>query len=211
LSSIINTGQILDLVTNQKVEYALLHGLDFDLSNDADNTWKSFNLRILKQLEQIAAGINQDFYNLCKTFSLEDAHWSWVSKAFHCIGAQYEWFYLVTNGTVQGICVVFHPKASRLDSDTIFYIDYLATAPWNRINPLSELRYKGIGTILLKESLIYSIKSLHYRPGFSLHSLPKAVTYYEKIGMHNYGPDPTKGNMPYFEMDQKNSEVFIDG
>jgi len=211
VTTCIKTGQIHNHATDSSSEFEITHGLNFVLTHNADIEWKKFNINLMQHLSSLANGNEELLRNLYNESFLEDNHWEWLKKAVTCKGNEYEWFYVATDGDIQGICIFYHPKKSRLDQEDIFYIEYLATAPWNRRNKLSPLIYKGIGTILLKESLTYSINHLGYRPGFSLHSLPKAITYYSKIGMQDFGPDPEYYNLNYFEMEQKKSEGFANG
>lgn len=84
------------------------------------------------------------------------------------------------------------------EGDRIVYIENLATAPWNRRKQGKQRRYRGTGKALLffarQRSLI-----LGYGGRVSLHALPNAVRFYEGQNMPNYGADPDKDDLDYFE------------
>ncbi|WP_392342487.1 GNAT family N-acetyltransferase [uncultured Shewanella sp.] len=141
--------------------------------------------------------------------NLQDSHWDWINKAIHLNTSDYIWFSLEIDNHIQAVVVIFHPKKSRIEDRDVYYIDYLAVAPWNRVIGQDQRQFKGLGSLLLKEAGKYIDSHLLYQYGFSLHSLPQAATYYQRIGMVDFGPDPTKDNLHYFEMDSVKSEVFV--
>ena len=77
----------------------------------------------------------------------------------------------------QGACLIFHPKDSIIDSGDIFYIEFLAVAPWNIDNPRAKREFKGIGSLIIKCILNFAVNTLQLKPGFSLRSLPQAKGY----------------------------------
>ena len=119
-------------------------------------------------------------------------------RIFYCF-VVFECFFIFSNDKPQGACLIYHPKDSIIDSENIFYIEFVAVAPWNRDNPMVERKFKGIGSAIIVCVLDFAIKTLGLKPGFSLHSLPQAIGYYKKIGMENY-PERDKPNLAYFEM-----------
>jgi hypothetical protein len=96
-----------------------------------------------------------------------------------------------------------------LEVRDVYYNDYLAVAPWNRVIGSSGKEFKGLGTLLLREVGKYFDVSLRYPYGFSLHSLPQAAGYYQGIGMVDFGPDAKKDNLHYFEMNSVDSKGFV--
>ena len=80
----------------------------------------------------------------------------------------------------------------------LIYVDYLATAPWNRPSIQKPIEYRAVGTVLL-EFAKYRSEELNYGGLVGLHALPRAVPFYEKLGMSNCGTDPEKENLVYFE------------
>jgi hypothetical protein len=144
----------------------------------------------------------QAFHEALAEHNLEDFHWDWLDKAAHCNTDEYRWFFLVANETVQAVCIIYHPEQSRFDAENIFYVDYLATAFWNRGRPNYVRQFSRLATTLLAHSIRYATDVLDYRPGFCLHSLPKAETYYLKLGMTDLGHDKEKENLKFFEAEK---------
>jgi len=136
-------------------------------------------------------------------YGLSDFHWNWSSKALKTTTDEYQWFYLEAENKIQGVCIIFHPKNSRIDSNEIFYIDYIAAAYRNRNRPNHNKRFSNVGKLLIAEAIKYSIQILELRPGFCLHSLPSAESYYRAIGMNEFESDPNYLNLRYFEACEK--------
>jgi hypothetical protein len=114
-------------------------------------------------------------------------------------GDEYRWFFMIAEGYPQAACLTYHPKPSAIDGKGIFYIEYVAVAPWNRENPMCKRSFKGVGKVMVNEINTYANAHLGLRPGFSLHALPKAIGFYESIGMERF-PAFDKNGLPYFEM-----------
>lgn len=205
---LIESGMIDDQLSGKKVNYEISFGLSSTYAANADVDWLTFNFMIVSKLKEVCK-TNEELLEHLARYQFEDSHWNWVNKSVVLSTDEYEWFYFIAENQVQGICNIYHPKPSKIDNRNIFYVEFVAVAPWNRINPISPRKFKGIGSSLLKIALNYSINTLNYRPGFSLHSLPQSAEYYEKIGMKNFGPDNSKQNLFYFEMEQGSSEAFI--
>ena len=80
-------------------------------------------------------------------------------------------------------CLIYHPKASVLDPGDIFYVKFVAVAPWNRTCDLRPREFRGLGEIILRAAQRFAVNELKLRPGFCLHSLPKAEGFYTKLKM----------------------------
>jgi hypothetical protein len=52
---------------------------------------------------------------------------------------------------------------------------------------------------MINEISAYATAHLGLRPGFSLHALPRAIGFYQSIGMVRFHAFD-KGELPYFEM-----------
>ncbi|KAA6123118.1 hypothetical protein KZ686_15960 [Cupriavidus cauae] len=140
-----------------------------------------------------------EFDSAVAEYNLVDLHWNWLNKAHHAATNDYQWFYLMAEDKVQGVCIIFHPKPSREDGEKIFYIDYIAAAYWNRNRPGYKRRFSNIGHILITYAVDHAVRVLGYRPGFSLHALPTAESYYSRLGMTPYDCDANKEGLRYFE------------
>jgi len=205
-NTVIETGELLNHESTS-FKYEITHGWDIFSSHSCDQEWNAFYM-----------GFFEFFYNqnyskeerskILSGIQMEDMHWDWFKKSSRYHSDEYEWFYLIANGKPQGAFVFFHPKNSIIDSKDIFYIEFLAVAPWNRETPITNREFKGVGTILIKCALKYAVNTLGLHHGFSLHSLAQAKKYYEKIGMMNF-PERDKGKLFYFEMPRDKSTEML--
>jgi hypothetical protein len=188
--------------TGAKVSFQIAVGQDFRRTAKMDREWSleksvAFNHLIEKYGDKLKD--QAILYNALTEYNLADFHWRWLEKAIVTSTDEYEWFYLEVNDSVQGVCIIFHPKSSRLDAKDIFYIDYIAAAYWNRNRPDNQKKYSNVGRLLISHTIQYAIDILGFRPGFCLHSLPTSETYYEGLGITKYEPDPAKQDLRYFE------------
>src|SRR3989442_10219041 len=94
-------------------------------------------------------------------------------------------------------------KSARLQSQfgkTIVYVEFVATAPWNRPEIQTPPRYRGAGTAMVTAAIELSYR-LGCRGRMGLHSLPAAEPFYrETCGMTELGHDAAHENLMYFEM-----------
>lgn len=140
----------------------------------------------------------------------EDFQWEWDKKVLHMMSHpdEYDWFILESNRCIQALMVAYHPKQSKIEQGPIFYVDYLATAPWNRKTSFNSVLVKGLGSLLLKIASNHYPANTGYKHGFSLHSLPAAEGFYSRIGMDNLGIDNAKESLRQFEMTETNCKIF---
>lgn len=180
------------------VEYTIHLGWDLVLANLCDRTWGAFNVALMRHIRKLeASGV--DIEPILAAAQLEDHHWRWLDKTLSYRGDCYKWFFLVAENYPQAACLVYHPKKSVSGAGDIFYVEYIAAAPWNRENVLSERVFKGVGPKLLDRIVSYAQDDLKLDPGFSLHSLPQAVAFYaEKLGMTPFSAYD-KGVLKFFE------------
>lgn len=187
--------------------YQLYNGLDPIRANLCDTLWGAFNLKLIEFIK--SQGYSKDeFEDIANSVQLDDYKWDWLAKIYFHKGDEYEWFFLDIDNKPQASCLIYHPKKSAIDSGDIFYIEYVAVAPWNRNNPMEAKLFKGAGSEIIKCAIQYATKTLGLRYGFSLHALPKAEGFYEKIGMLNFVA-LTKDTMKYYEMSDENSRKYM--
>lgn len=187
------------------VDYTVHLGWDLLIANLCDRTWGTFNIALLRHIQQLESqGI--DINPLLESAQLEDNHWRWLDKSLHYRGESYKWFFLIAENYPQAACLIYQPKASVAGAGNIFYVEYIASAPWNRENALAERTFKGIGPKLLERVISYAKDDLKLHSGFSLHSLPKAVQFYQKLGMKAF-PQYDKEGLKFFEWVEPQSQV----
>jgi len=175
------------------------------------NKWKEFIYKFIMDFVDKNPAIIDYRKELQKDIMLEDYHWNWSKKAFHYNTSEYNWFFLKTSEGIQSVCMTYHPKKSVVQSINIFYIHYLASAPWNRKSSLHERKYKGVGIEILKQVQVYFLKVHKYDYGFSLHSLPQAQSFYQHIGMINYPEYNDEQGLLFYEMNNKNAIALLGG
>lgn len=131
----------------------------------------------------------------------EDAHWDWVKKhRFYETYPNYEKYAIACAQATQGMMLLETAEHySCIDPDQrLVYVDYLATAPWNRPNLQHSPTYRLVGSTLL-EFARYRSEQIGYRGYVGLHALPRAQAFYTRMGMLDYGKDPRKQFLHYFE------------
>lgn len=80
----------------------------------------------------------------------------------------------------------------------LVYVEALASAPWNRSNLQQPPTLRGVGSVLLNFARRRSL-DLGYGGRIGLHALPGAEAFYTLKNMTDYGSDPDKENLVYFE------------
>lgn len=200
-------GEVQNVISSKNEAYQIYLGADAVRTNQCDKLWGTFNLKLL----QFIFDQKYDEATLKKIsdyIQIDDRHWDWLTKHYLHNSDEYEWFFLVIDKEPQAACLIYHPKKSEIDTGEIFYIEYVAVAPWNRKNPMIDKKYKGAGKEIIKCAMQYAIDALGLRYGFSLHSLPKAKGFYEKIGM-TYLSKFDKQALRYYEMSEETAKSYV--
>ncbi len=195
------TGKLVCNHSGNETEYVVHRGWDLNLILQMSSAWSAEQTKIIQKMLEDHPEVRTDpnlLPPLVAQYNLEDWHWDWPKKAMVLNGPAYTWFYLLVEDVVQAVCITYHPKVSRVDEDNIFYVDYLASAQWNRNSPGYTRKFSGLASKLLSHCVSYSRDVLKFRLGFCLHSLPGAEGFYLKIGMRDFGLDASK-EMKYFE------------
>lgn len=205
-TKVIEQGEMKDRSGTQ-VKYCVRHGWDMIAAAECDEIWGRAKLELFEYIR--SQNFDEDtLKQVLESIQMEDFHWDWFNKSYHYSRDEYEWFFLFAEGKPQGACVIYHPKMSELAKAKIFYVEYLAVAPWNRDCMVMQREFKGVGSTLLKAALRYSVDVLGLTPGFSLHSLPQAKQYYERLNMVNIEKND-KGKLLYFELPTSEANLFL--
>ncbi|MDB6125166.1 MAG: hypothetical protein JWQ71_4159 [Pedosphaera sp.] len=196
----INQGELTH-VSKGKAPYKIIHGWDLTSSLECDTLWKQGWLALLQQIQQAEPDeTKQD--KIFASISTEDIRWEWFKKALAFSSDEYEWFHLYADGKPQAACLIYHPEASALEPGDIFYVKFVAVAPWNRICDFRPREFRGLGEIILRAAQRFAVKELKLRPGFCLHSLPKAEGFYTKLKMVKVDGKEDAESLAYFELPQ---------
>ena len=156
---------MLSLVSGEENHYKVFHGWNIAASLECDEKWGRSNLELFEHIQQ--QNFDDDkLAEILNSIQTEDHHWDWFKKSVGTTGDEYEWFYLYADNEPQAACLIYHPKDSALGNSNIFYVEFLAVAPWNRTCLIRKRKYLGVGSILLKTALNFSVNTL----GVDLHS-----------------------------------------
>lgn len=189
-------------------DYKVVHGRSIDYAISCDKDWKTFMIDTLSNIKIEYS--ETEFKKIADNLPFHDSHWGWFNK-YRCLTeSNYDWFYIIADNKVQAVCITCHPKISLFDKQNIFYIEYIAVAPWNRKSNFIERVYNGLGTLLIKSVCLFFHDMQHYRYGFSLSAVPQAKGFYESIGMTSF-PEYDHHNLFFYEIDEKNTVSFLGG
>ncbi|MGI2151874.1 hypothetical protein ACROAK_03130 [Shewanella oncorhynchi] len=196
----------LSTTNNVDLKFKVTNGWDILAAHKCDLEWKAYRYKLAEHLQENYDG--ETLKEVLGTIQVEDAHWKWLDKSFFYNSDEYQWYFLKTSSDVEAVCLTYHPKASELYSGNIFYIEFIAVAPWNRDDPMEQKRFKSLGSLLMRIVINYSVTKLGLTYGFSLHSLPQANGFYKRIGM-THCKNADKDSLEYFEMDVDSSMKFV--
>lgn len=193
----IETGELVR-TDGSKVACSVVHGWNPKASLECDTMWKQASFELLSHIMSQNYD-DKELIEVVSSISMEDDHWRWFDKAMALTSKEYEWFHLYAENKPQAVCVIYHPKQSALASGDIFYVEFVAVAPWNRSCKVRERDFRRVGKTLLRAALRFAVKTLKLRPGFCLHSLPGANGFYRSLEMVNV-PKLDKDPLLYFEL-----------
>lgn len=142
----------------------------------------------------------------------EDSHWDWRRKSRAVTGMLgYNSFALVCQTELQGLMMTNDITSARLSAQfgkPLIYLEFVATAPWNRPKVQDPPRYRGVGLVFVLAAIETS-RDAGFKGRVGLHSLPDAESFYEqKCGFTRLGPDSSHQNLPYFEMTETQADTF---
>ncbi|EKS6313206.1 hypothetical protein RJO42_003212 [Enterobacter hormaechei] len=189
------------------VTYQTYIGWNIARANECDIQWGKFNIDLIDEISKRNYS-KDELIAINEMVQLDDDHWNWLFKSAKYNTDEYKWFFLYADKKPQAACLIYFPKESLLSGNDIFYIEYLAVAPWNRMNPIADRIFLGVGTQMISDVMCYSHNILKLKPGCSLHSLNKAQKFYKKLGMLPI-PAYDKPNLAFFEMPESVAIDFL--
>lgn len=141
-----------------------------------------------------------------------DSAWDWLNKnRISITRSNFEKYAVVCKQITQGLMMIetqWH-RSWFEEHRRIVYVDYLSTAPWNRRSICNPPEYRAVGGNLL-EFARYRSQELGYGGLVGLHALPRAASFYRKVGMIDCGTDELKQGLRYFEWYRKSSSDITD-
>jgi hypothetical protein len=130
-----------------------------------------------------------------------DAFWDWaMKKRLSSMNKRFEAYAIEYNDLTQGLLWIetqWHCSLVNPDQRLV-YVEAIASAPWNREELQCPPNLKGVGTSMLLFARQRSL-ALGYDGRIGLHSLPSSEGFYLRQQMSDYGEDPAKDNLKYFE------------
>jgi hypothetical protein len=156
------------------------------------------------QLNQMQQRHLDDFetiwQEMLENLNQDDAFWDWAMKKRLSIDNRFEAYAIDYQGLTQGLLWLetqWH-RSWVSPKQRLVYVEALATAPWNRGILRSSPYLKGVGSALLLFARQRSL-TLGYDGRVGLHALPISENFYHHLKMSDYGNDPDKDNLRYFE------------
>lgn len=188
--------KLLHKKTDELVEAIMYKGIDERNIDDFQNYW-------LPKFETARSRLKT--YN-----NVEDAHWDWNIKATKIEGQlAYDSFVIEADNMTQGMMIINNATHfSRIEKGKpLIYIEYIATAPWNRKILEEEPKFGAIGKLLFYQAIGESMDK-NFEGRIGLHSLPSAFNWYIHLGMKDFGKDVNK-KMSYLELDKKTAKKLL--
>lgn len=163
------------------------------------------NLSIQGNIVKLAPKHIDDFVNFwseeLQKYKTQDKHWDWLFKLnFIRRNSEFEGYALEAEGNTQGLMKIETQRhgSHKEYGKKLVYVEFLASAPWNRKVIQRPPMFRGVGTNLLRYARLRSVE-LGYGGRVGLHSLPESVQFYENQFMNNFGADYNKDYLFYFE------------
>lgn len=193
---------------DEDIKYTLLVGLDIVKANQCDKMWGIFNTELLQFIRDKGYS-SEELSEIESYIQIDDSHWDWLLKSCAYKTDEYKWFFLYAEDKPQAACIIYHPKKSTIHNGNIFYVEYIAVAPWNRKNPMKERELIGLGSIMIQFVVKYATTTLGLELGFALHSLPTATGFYERLGMLSFEQND-KGALKFYEMPSQVANKYLE-
>lgn len=204
-----------ELGRSQKIDVA--EGLDPVHLDHIEQAWKPLIKRqrdkaVLEYFTELADVEQTDaaFAAILGRLGIPDGHWDWRLKCTIAPGTQRQAYGLLNGDQVEAAMMLAAGHQTRLGiaREPLVYVDYLATAPWNRATIQHPERFRRMGVMLLGTAVeISRLQGLEGRCG--LHALPSAEGFYQRVGMRDLGIDPAYYDLHYFEFDAAAARAFI--
>ena len=153
MKELVSSVVLLDRVTSAFEHAEVFRDLDQKNLDDFERLWRPM---LKSRRDEFPS------WGASAAANAQDSHWDWVEKAEATTRSlQYETFALECSGETQGLMLVDITKFGRVDGQRgreLVYIEFLATAPWNRPGFVPTPRYKGVGRVLLGTAISLSIE-----------------------------------------------------
>ena len=141
----------------------------------------------------------------------QSSHWNWRAKIDRIKSLlAFRTFALMCDGQLQGLMQINTAHVCRLPEQAgkhLAYVDYVESAPWNRVEVVADPRFSGVGTVMIRAAIEVS-REEGFQGRIGLHSLPRSEPFYARCGMSDLGIDGNYENLKYFEMTPTQATAF---
>ncbi len=147
---------------------------------------------------------DSEWMELLRLYEQEDKFWDLsVKPKLISRYENYEGYAVEYQNQTEGLLLIeTQEHGSQLTpGKRLIYVNYVASAPWNRKVIQRPPKLKGVGKALLLFTRSRSLQ-LGYEGRVGLHSLPGIEKFYENQGMLDFGSDPDYEDLVYFEYGQ---------
>lgn len=135
--------------------------------------------------------------------NLGDVGWNWDDIVGSAEGGEKRTFAALVDECLEGLMAVDLRYETAPESSSGFgahvYIERLTVAPWNRVPPNGQQRYRGVGRALLSTAIFLSF-DYDFEGKVALHSLPHSRGFYERYGLTTPNGEPGDGELAYYEL-----------
>jgi len=150
-----------------------------------------------------------------RAMGTQHLHWDWLEKFEATSGLlASRWMGIELQNEIQGLMLLDTISGVTRLGDTgrpLVYVHYLASAPWNAAELTTTPKYGLVGRVFMAAAIQIS-RAEEFKGRIALHSLPQAESYYlDIVGMTDFGEDPSKENLKYFEMSTEQADRFMEG
>ena len=192
----------------------IVEGLDSAHIDYIEQSWRpvmdqQYRLALLQYfLLPVAHQTDDSFRDILNKLGIPDRHWDWRLKCAVAAKTNRKVYGLLNGEHVEGVMVLELGHTDRCTPGLpLVYVEFVAAAPWNRSAIRRPERFRSMGTLMLGAAVEVSrMQGLDGRCG--LHSLLAAEGFYRRIGMKEFGIDPSKEGMRYFEFDASAAKTF---
>ena len=186
--------------SKKKVPYNIIHGWSLESSLECDTLWRHGWLTLLKQIQQAEPDeARQRRYprvDLDRGLSLE-----LVPEGNQLQHRRIRVVSPLCRRQTAGRLSDLPSRGERVGAWRYLLRKFVAVAPWNRKCDFRSREFERLGEIILRAAQRFAVKELKLRPGFCLHSLSKAESFYSKLKMVKMA-GKEKDGMLYFELPQ---------
>lgn len=142
-----------------------------------------------------------------------DSHWVWATEMQRVAAYPLmEGVYLEARRRTQGAMIYRFDGQSRLASgEKSVYVEFLATAPWNRDELVSCPEFDGVGRALVKHAVLHS-HAMGLKGRVLVASVPSddALGFYENLAFTPLGECIDCGvDLPLYELSEKHAASHL--